>query len=147
MDPDEDRRIEADDEWLAGHRSDAMLRFQRRFRRVAGIGDAVSNAELGPFGGAPRNPKLHVGGRSYALVRYAQHRIACTTIRVDLHRCRYCGRWVAEIHQVIAVRETGGRVVVGAVRMCRSCQGDSWMFHSRMPSVLRARRRSRNVVL
>ena len=92
MDPDEDRRIEADDEWLAGHRSDAMLRFQRRFRRVAGIGDAVSNAELGPFGGAPRNPKLNVGGRSYALVRYAQHRIAYTTIRVDLHRCRYCGK-------------------------------------------------------
>jgi hypothetical protein len=134
-------RTEADDEWLASHRSTILTQFRRRFRRLSGFAGAVSQAELGPYGGAPRNPKLKIGGKAYAVVRYAHHRIAYTAVHVDLHRCRSCGRRFSEVHRVQVVREAGGQVVVGAVRMCRRCQGTSWMFRSHMPNVLRAQRR------
>src|SRR3954452_20820394 len=58
--PDDSWRVEADDEWLAGHRSQTMGRFHRRFSRILTVGDAVSQAELGPFAGAPRSPQLRV---------------------------------------------------------------------------------------
>jgi hypothetical protein len=38
-------------------------------------------------------------------------------------------------------------VPVGTVWMCRSCQADSWSFRSRMPTTVRARQRSRKIVL
>jgi hypothetical protein len=148
MDPAEQWRTEADDAWLASHRSTILTQFRRRFRRLGGgIGAAVSNAEMGPYAGAPRNPTLRIGGKAYAVVRYARHRIAYTAVQVEMHVCEYCGRPFAETDRVQAVRESGGRVVVGAVRMCRSCQSDSWMFRSHMPSVGRARQRSRKIVL
>jgi hypothetical protein len=140
-------RIEADDEWLARHSSDTFARLRRRLRRFGVVADAVSNAELGPFAGAPRNPRLKVGGKAYAIVRYAEHRMSHTTVTVDLDACRRCGRQLVQRHTVKCVRENGERVVVGAVRTCPRCQADSWMLYSRMPSVNRARRVARRVVL
>jgi hypothetical protein len=148
MESERDRwRIEADDEWLATHRSDSFARLRRRMQRLGLVGDAVSQAELGPFGGAPRNPRLKPGTKAYAYVRHATHRIAYTTIYVELHRCRYCGRRIAEVHRIVYVRRTGDQVVVGALRACRRCQGDSWLFRSRMPGAVRARALRRKVVL
>ncbi|MBO0867995.1 MAG: hypothetical protein J2P15_05475 [Micromonosporaceae bacterium] len=140
-------RIEADDEWLASHSSDTFARIRRRMRRVGLLGDAISNAELGPFGGAPRKPELSIGHKAYAVVRYVHHRFAYTVIQVDLERCRRCGRRLLEVHRMLTVREDGRSRPVGVVRVCRSCGADSWMFFSRMPHTVRARRRGRNVVL
>jgi hypothetical protein len=116
-------------------------------RRFGLAGDAVSQAELGPYGGAPRNPKLKPGGKAYAVVRYATHRLSYTTFQVELHQCQYCGQRFAELHRMIYVRRNGSEVLVGALRACRRCQADSWLFRSRMPSVERARARHRKVVL
>lgn len=140
-------RVEADDEWLAAHSSANFERIRRRLRGFGRMADAVSLAELGPYGGAPRNPKLKIGGKAYAVVRYAMHSISHTTITVDLDRCRRCGRLLEERHALTCVDERGHRVVVGSVRTCRRCQAESWMFHSGMPSVGRARRVARKVVL
>ncbi|MEN3307590.1 MAG: hypothetical protein V7603_3792 [Micromonosporaceae bacterium] len=140
-------RVEADDEWLSAHSSANFDRLRRRFQRFGRLADAVSHAELGPFAGAPRNPKLKVGGKAYAVVRYAEHRISHTTVTVDLDRCRRCGHRLAERHTMTSIREDGVRIVVGAVRTCRRCQADSWMFYSRMPSVTRARKVAGRVVL
>jgi hypothetical protein len=141
-----DWRTEADDAWLVSHRSTILAQFRRRFRGLSGLAGSVSQAELGPFGGAPRNPRLRIGGKAYAVVRYAHHRIAYTAVLVDLHRCRFCGHRFAETHRIQVVREAGGRVVVGAVQLCRRCQADSWMFRSHMPTAVAARRRKRNYV-
>lgn len=140
-------RIEADDEWLAAHRSDNFDRLRRRLRGLGRFADAISNAELGPFAGAPRRPRLKVGGKAYAVVRYAEHHMSHTTIRMDLSRCRRCGRRLEEQHAMTVVREDGTRIAVGTVRVCRRCQAESWMFTSGMPSVARARRAYRKVVL
>ena len=51
-------RVEADDEWLATHSSDSFQRLRRRSRLLRGLAEAMSNAELGPLGGAPRRPQL-----------------------------------------------------------------------------------------
>ncbi len=141
-----DWRIEADDEWLAAHSSDTFQRLRRRTRLLTGLGDALSNAELGPFGGAPRRPALKVGGKAYSVVRYVDHHLSYTVIQVDPEVCRRCGAAVAERHLVGRVRD-GVRVTVGAVRMCRNCQAEAWLFHSHMPAARRARVRSRRVVL
>jgi hypothetical protein len=140
-------RIEADDEWLDRHSSDSFGRLRRRFGRLGKVGDAVSQAELGPFGGAPRNPRLKIGGRSYSVVRYVEHRIAYTAIQIDLQLCRVCGHRLLEVHEIRTVAEGGARVAVGAVRMCRHCRADSWMFYSRMPTTEQARVTARKVVL
>jgi hypothetical protein len=140
-------RIEADDEWLAAHRSDNFARLRRRLRGLGGFSDAISRAELGPFGGAPRNPRLKIGGKAYAVVRYAEHRISYTAVQIDPQLCRRCGRRLVEAHRVTFVAADGTRTVVGAVRICRRCQTESWLFHSGMPSVHRARVRARKVVL
>jgi hypothetical protein len=81
------------------------------------------------------------------VVRYAHRRIAYTSVNVELHPCESCGREIAELDRIVTVRETGGRVTVGSIRMCRSCQADSWMFRSRMPAIARARQRSRKIAL
>jgi hypothetical protein len=139
-------RVEADDEWLATHRSATFQRL-RRLKRLAALSGAVSNAELGPYGGAPRRPQLKLGGKTYSVVRHVEHHISYTTISVDLERCRYCGRQLVERHQLVQVGPEGRRVRVGVVRACRRCQSSSWLFHSRMPATIRARRRDRKVVL
>lgn len=139
-------RTEADERWLAEHRSDNLGRLRRRLRGMGGLANAMSHAELGPFGGAPRNPQLTVGGRKYSTIRYATHRIAYTTIRLYLQRCPRCGQ-AAEAHRAIFVHEDGVRTVVGTLRACRSCQANSWLLHSRMPATVRARTWARKVVL
>ncbi len=140
-------RVEADDEWLAGHRSDTFARMRRRLRRLGALSDAVSQAEMGPYGGAPRNPRLKVGGRAYAVIRYTTHHIVYTTIEIDPGRCRRCGRRMVEVHRIVCARGDAGRAAVGTVRTCRSCQADSWLFWSRMPATTRARTTDRKVVL
>jgi uncharacterized protein with PIN domain len=97
--------------------------------------------------GAPRRPQLKIGGKAYAVVRYAEHRISYTTIALDVQRCRRCGYRLVQVHRIKTVHEDGTRRVVGAVRMCRRCKANSWMFFSRMPTVERARERARRVVL
>jgi hypothetical protein len=144
---DQGWRVEADDEWLATHSSDNFARLRDRLSRLGVFGDAWSGAELGPFAGAPRNPQLKIATKTYAAIRYAEHLLAYTTIRVDLQRCRRCERRFVEVHRVTCVGEDGVWVSVGAVRVCRTCQANSWMFYSRMPSVVRARIRARKVVL
>ena len=140
-------RVEADDEWLAEHRSNAMRRFRRRFAALGGVGGAVSEAETGPFAGAPRRPRLRTGGKTYAYVRYTTEWIAYTSIRVDPDRCRWCGRRMAEAYRIGNTVGDDEPVPVGTVWMCRSCQADSWSFRSRMPATIRARERDRKVVL
>jgi hypothetical protein len=142
----EEWRTEADDQWLNKHRSDSFARLRKRFRMAGGLANAMSNAELGPFGGAPRNPQLKIGGRKYSTIRYATHYLAYTTIHLFQQRCPRCGAEV-EAHRVIFVRENGSRTVVGTLRMCRGCQANSWLFHSRMPATVRARTWARKVVL
>jgi hypothetical protein len=146
--PDDGWRTEADDEWLRRHRSDNFLRMRRRWRGagIGGFAHAVSHAELGPFGGAPRKPQLRIDGRGYSTVRYATHRITYTTIHVYLQRCRRCGA-VVESHRVSYVHEDGARRVIGTLHVCRRCQADSWLFRSRMPATARARGWGRKVVL
>jgi hypothetical protein len=143
----EDWRVEADQAWLAARQSANFERLRRRLRRLGVVGDSVSNAELGPFGGAPRRPELKIGGRAYSFVRYADRRITYTTIMVDLQRCQRCGRQLLEVHRAGYVTGDGRHTVFGTVRMCRRCQADSWMFTSRMPATRRARHVSRKVVL
>lgn len=144
---DEGWRVEADDEWLAAHKSANFARLRRRLASFGMIGDAVSMAELGPFGGPKRNPQLKIGGKTYAFIRPAEHRISYTTIQIDLDTCRRCGERLVEVHKIMRVTEDGVRQLMGAVRMCRVCRSNSWLFHSRMPGAVRARARARRVVL
>lgn len=141
-----DWRIEADDEWLAAHSSDTFQRLRRRTRLMAGLAEATSNAELGPFGGAPRRPVLRIGRKDYSVVRYADHHLSYTVIQVDPVECRRCGMKMAERHLIGRLAD-GVRTTVGAVRMCRNCQAEAWLFHSHMPAARRARRQGRKVVL
>src|SRR5204863_2807093 len=97
---DREWRVEADDEWLATHRSDVLGRLRRRFRALSGLAGAVSEAEMGPYGGAPRRPRLRIGGRAYAYVRYTTQHIAYTSIRVDPDRCRRCGQELVEAYRI-----------------------------------------------
>jgi hypothetical protein len=139
-------RIEADDEWLAAHSSATFQRLRRRTRLLAGVADAMSNAELGPFGGAPRRPTLRVGTKEYSVVRYVDHHLSYTVIQVDPVVCRRCGAAMAERH-LVGRLSNGVRTTVGAVRMCRNCQSEAWLFHSHMPATRRARAWGRKVVL
>jgi len=139
-------RVEADDEWLAAHSSETFQRLRRRTSLLSRLGEAMSNAELGPFGGAPRRPQLKIGGRAYSVVRYVQHVYAYTVIQVDPVRCDRCGCEVAEQHQIKYVGRNE-EMPIAAVRMCRSCQADAWLFHSRMPAARKAREIGRKVVL
>jgi hypothetical protein len=145
-------RVEADDEWLAAHKSDNFARFRRKLANLGllGLGDAataVGPVILGPMAGAPRKPPLKIGGKAYAVVRYAEHRISYTTIALDVQRCRRCGLRLVHVHRIETVSEDGTRRMVGTVRACRRCKANSWLFFSRMPTVERARARDRRVVL
>jgi hypothetical protein len=145
--PDESWRTEADDEWLASHRSQAMAGVRRRFSRVRVAGDIFSRAELGPFGGAPRNPSLRVAAARYSVIRYVVAVYAYTAISVVLETCRECGRPMQEAHHAMSISDTGRRVSLGAVRRCRSCAGDSWLFRCHMPAVRKARAQAAKTVL
>jgi hypothetical protein len=50
-------------------------------------------------------------------------------------------------HRILLVAADGRRSRVGEVSRCRRSHNGSWMFQSRMPSVLAARRRDQKVVL
>jgi hypothetical protein len=134
-------RAEADDDWHAGHRSTF---FKRRRSRWA---EAISNAELGPFAGAPRRPQLKITDRGYSHVRYAERHFSYTTIQIDLLECRICGHRLLEQHRLMMRSADGSEYSVGHVRKCRNCHKESWLFTSHMPATLAARRRDAKVVL
>jgi hypothetical protein len=134
-------RYEADDEWLAVRRSTF---FKRRRSR---LGLAFADAELGPFGGAPRRPRLKLDSRGYSHVRYALREYHYATIQVELLVCRACGNRLLEEHRLLLRRADGDVITVGRVRMCRRCQKEAWLFTSHMPSVLAGRRRDAKAVL
>jgi hypothetical protein len=141
-------RGEADDEWVAGHRSNLMAWLRRRFGALRGVGEAVSDAETGPYAGAPRNPRLRLeDDPGYATVRYATDRMAYTTTTTTADVCERCGRPLVEEHEIEYVRGEGGHLPVGAVRACRACQAGSWLRESRMPTVSRARDAARRNVV
>lgn len=145
---DEAWRTEADDEWLATHRSDHMGWLRRRLRLLGGVGRAFSNAETGPYAGAPRDPRLRAeDDKAYATVRYSTQRIAYTTTTTDPDECARCGEPLIERHEIEYVRGEDSRVPVGAVRHCRRCQSDSWLFRSAMPTIARARDAARKIVV
>jgi hypothetical protein len=139
-------RTEADEAWLAQHSSSNFARWRRRLARLGIVGEALSNAELGPFGGPRRNPELRRTDKAYAVIRYTEHHISYTTVHIDLAWCRRCGGRL-EIHQVVRRSERVGEYVIGEVRGCRRCDAGSWLFESHMPTTRRARARSRYTVL
>jgi hypothetical protein len=104
-------------------------------------------AELGPFGGAPRNPSLHPGPKRYSVVRFVISTYSHTAFAVELEKCGRCGGSFLEVHRALCVSEDGVPVEIGAVRMCRTCQRESWMFHSHMPTAARMRSIARKTVL
>jgi hypothetical protein len=134
-------RTEADEDWLSSRRSTF---FARRRSRWA---NAISQAELGPFGGAPRRPQLKLTDKGYSVVRYAVREFSYTTIQIDLLLCRTCGYRLVEAHRLLIRTADGFEIEVGTVRMCRRCQKESWLFTSHMPGALAGRRRDAKVVL
>jgi hypothetical protein len=140
-------RTEADDEWLSTRRSNALDRLRHLFPGLGTVGDAMSHAEMGPFAGAPRKPKLKNEDKDYSVVRPAERLVSHTTVHaVDPQRCHRCGRSV-ETLGLAQVDADGERTTAGSVRQCRGCGADSWMLRSRMPAVERARRTARKTVL
>lgn len=137
------RRTEADDNWLT-KRSDTFATIRRWFRPVLGdtVGDAVSRSEAaGLLLGPPRNPSLKVRDGHTEQVRYAEQQYAYTTVQIDMGLCRRCGDLLKERQRLVFVEHDGSRSSIGAVRMCRACDADGWMFQSHMPSVVAARKR------
>lgn len=140
-------RTEADDEWLSTRRSDTMARVRRMVPGFGWMADAVSQAELGPLGGAPRKPKLKNEDKEYSVVKPVEQLVSYTTVHlVDPQMCHRCGRPV-ETLGLAQVSQDGERTTAGSVRQCRHCGADSWMLRSRMPAVERARRTARKTVL
>jgi len=137
----EEWRVEADEEWLAGRRS-AFFK-----RRRSAIGQAFANAELGPFGGPARNPRLKLESKGYTHIRYALRVYQHTTIQVELLDCRVCGSRLVEEHRLVLRHTDGSEFTMGRVRMCRRCDRGAWLFTSHMPSVLAARRIGARTVL
>jgi hypothetical protein len=142
-------RTEADDEWLARHRSNRFAQIRRLFGgRGALLAGAVSEAELGPFRGAPRKPKLKTDEAEYSVIRPVAHGIAHLQIAtlMDPDYCRRCGQAV-QVHGMTRVGPDGERINVGSVQECRHCGADSWQLRSHMPAVERFRRQARKTVL
>lgn len=125
-----------------------MMRLRERFRILGGISGAVSHADTGPYAGAPRDPDLRIDGeKSYSTVRYTTERVAYTTTRTSAGACPRCGRPMVETHEIEHVEGAGARVALGAVRVCRGCEADSWLHRSRMPRASRARDAARKYVV
>ena len=143
----DDWRTEADDEWLSGHRSRVYSRLLRRLRLLSRFGAALADAETGPFSGPRRNPRWRMEGPKYSTVRYTQQHIAYTAVRVEPDRCRFCGQELVAVHHVGHATGDATWTPAGAVRACRACQTDSWLFRSGMPAVAKARERDRKVVV
>jgi hypothetical protein len=133
-------RYEADEDWLAGRRS-AFFR-----RRRARLGRALADAELGPFAGAPRDPRLKLESKGYTHIRYALREYSYTTIQIDLLECRVCGGRAGAAPDGAAPRR---RLHADArsLRRCRRCDRESWLFTSHMPAAAAGRGRDRKVVL
>jgi hypothetical protein len=97
-------RTEADDDWLAGHRSTVLAWLRRCLPFLRPVGDAFSFADTGPYAGAPRDPELDPqrGAKAYSTVRHATS--PTTTART----------WVAEsrMPSVRRARATARRNVV-----------------------------------
>ena len=139
---------EADEEFLAARRSGFMGWLRRRFRVMGGVAGAISHAETGPYAGAPRNPELRTDDKkAYSTVHYATNRVSYTTTSTNPDECARCGRPLVEKHEIEYVQGDSTRASVGKVRTCRSCQADSWLLHSRMPAVKKARDAARKTVL
>ncbi|MEV4757708.1 hypothetical protein AB0J86_21700 [Micromonospora sp. NPDC049559] len=137
---DEVWRAEADDRWLAERRSGLMGWLRRRFRLLGGVAGAVSHADTGPYAGAPRNPRLGTGDeKTYSTVRYSTNQVTNSRTVADSDKCRRCGEPLVERHQLEYAQDGRSAVPVGAVRVCRGCQADSWLLRSRMPGASRAR--------
>jgi hypothetical protein len=80
-----------------------MRRLRHRLRRTGLVGDAVSQAELGPFGGAPRKPNLQPGPKRYSVVRFVIATHSHTAISVEPERCGRCGGSSPEVHRALRV--------------------------------------------
>jgi hypothetical protein len=147
--PDRQWRTEADDEWMAERRSTLMAWFRRRFRMFGGFAGAVSHADLGPYAGAPRNPRLSIddNDKSYATVRYTTNQIAYTRTNTSTDECAVCGESGAETHEVTCMRGEDADTRIGAVRACGNCGAESWLRRSRMPRVAQAHERARRNVV
>lgn len=141
-------RIEADEEWLDRHRSNRFERIRRMFGGSgASLAGAMSQAELGPFGGAPRKPKLKHETAEYSVVRPVSLGISHLTVAAaEPGHCRRCGQPV-EVHGVNRVGPDGERINVGSLQQCAHCGADSWQLRSHMPAVERFRRQARKTVL
>lgn len=133
---------EANEQWLAEHRS-------RTFKhRRSALGQAISQAEIGPFGGAPRNPDLTKGFKAYSIIRNAYRQVSYTEIRVTTSYCRICGTRSLELHRLFAYSgESDRQVTFGHVKMCRKCNEGSWLFTAHGARTEAARARARKTVL
>jgi hypothetical protein len=134
-------RYEADDDWLASRRT----RFFRR--RRSRLFSAMSDAELGPFGGPRRNPQLKLTDKAYSTIRHAERQFTYTVIQVDLLHCRTCGHRLLEEHKLVVRTEQGVHRTVGRVLKCRKCDKEAWLFTSHMPSVIAGKARDAKAVL
>lgn len=134
-------RYEADEDWLADHRTTFFRRRRSRYFQ------AVADAELGPFRGAPRNPTLKLTDKAYSHIRFAPRHYSYTSVQVEIFTCGRCGHQLLEEHRLVAHRPDRGSRSLGFVRMCRRCHKDAWLFVSHMPSVLAGRRKDRKAVL
>ncbi|GHJ48136.1 hypothetical protein Cs7R123_54780 [Catellatospora sp. TT07R-123] len=144
---DEAWRAESDDQWLAEHSSTMFARLRQRFKTLGAIGGAVSEAETGPFAGAPRNPRLRVGDdKAYSTIREAEHSVAYIATSTSLEECPNCGQQLRQ-DGFEYVGEDGDRIAVGGVRSCVRCEAESWTSRSRMPRTQRSRDRARKHVL
>jgi hypothetical protein len=64
-----------------------------------------------------------------------------------LEYCAGCGRPMQEAHHPMTIRDDGVRISLGAIRRCRSCDRDSWLFRSHMLSTAKARLQAAKTVL
>lgn len=135
-------RNEADEQWLAEHRSKFFK------RRRSALGQAVSQAEIGPFGGAPRNPDLTKGFKAYSTIRNAYKQASYTEIRVTTSYCRTCGTRSLQLHRLSAyVGESDRQATFGQLEMCSKCDEGSWLFTVHGPRTEAARARARKTVI
>lgn len=140
-------RVEADDDWLAAHSSDTFARIRRLYG--AGLLNGVSNSVLGGtvIGGTPRRPRLKLDTGHGEQIRYAERQYQYTAVMINYRTCRMCGRRDLVVHRIIMIHSDGQRFRVGTLAKCQRCAADSWLFRSRMPSIVAKRWRDRKVVI
>ncbi|MGE5828716.1 MAG: hypothetical protein ACM30G_10195 [Micromonosporaceae bacterium] len=139
-------RVEGDDDWLAEHRGDTFVRLRRRLPGHAGR--VFADSVLGGTVFSPRrNPQLRLDSRYTEQIRYAERQYAYTAVTVELQHCRVCGGRRLVRHRIALVAADGRRTHVGQLAGCFRCHSESWLFRSRMPSVVAYRVRNDKVVL